>query len=97
MCLFLRLVEFTGERENKDRLKKAKPPEVIQTSLADRFSQLQDAESAWKKKVRKAQLCLVRFSHQLVKMNNSAARTLKNAIFLLEGIVFSGGPVGCNE
>lgn len=81
LCLF-RLVEFTGEGENKDRLKKAKPSELIQTSLADRFSQLQDAENAWKKKVRKAQLCLVRFSHWLVKMNNSSARTLKRAIFV---------------
>lgn len=48
MCLCLRLAEFTRE---KDSVKKTKPHERIQTSLADRFSQLQDAENAWKKKV----------------------------------------------
>lgn len=48
MCLCLRLAEFTRE---KDSAKKTKPHERIQTSLADRFSQLQDAENAWKKKV----------------------------------------------
>lgn len=47
MCLrLLRLAEFTRE---KDSVKK--PHERIQTSLADRFSQLHDAENAWKKKV----------------------------------------------
>uniref|UniRef100_A0A3B5BDU7 Supervillin-like n=1 Tax=Stegastes partitus TaxID=144197 RepID=A0A3B5BDU7_9TELE len=43
-----RLTEFNSEK--KDRLKKPKPCEQVQTSLADRFSQLQDAENAWKKK-----------------------------------------------
>lgn len=47
LCL-LRLAEFTREQ---DRVKKTKPHGQIQTSLADRFSQLQDAENAWKKKV----------------------------------------------
>ncbi|XP_011604434.2 supervillin [Takifugu rubripes] len=42
-----RLGEFTRE---KDRVKKTKPHDQIQTSLAGRFSQLQDAENAWKKK-----------------------------------------------
>ena len=53
MCLlpFLRLSEFTSESEKKDRRKKSKPTELIHTSLADRFGQLQDAESAWMKKV----------------------------------------------
>nr|QNQ79867.1 supervillin [Siniperca chuatsi] len=45
-----RLAEFTSEGEKKDRLKKPKPSELIQTSLADRFGQLQGAENAWKKK-----------------------------------------------
>lgn len=52
MFLFLtlyRLAEFSQD-DKKDRGKKSRP-EVIQTSLADRFSQLQDAENAWKKKV----------------------------------------------
>lgn len=44
-----RLAEFTGEGEKKDR-KKAKPFEQVQTSLAERFGQLHDAENAWKKK-----------------------------------------------
>lgn len=51
MCLhLLRLAEFTRE---KDSMKKThtKPHERIQTSLADRFSQLHDSENAWKKKV----------------------------------------------
>lgn len=47
LCL-LRLADFTKE---KDRVKKTKAHEQIQTPLADRFSQLQDAENAWKKKV----------------------------------------------
>lgn len=46
-CL-LRLAEFTRDRAG---VKKTKPHEIIQTSLADRFNQLQDAENAWKKKV----------------------------------------------
>uniref|UniRef100_A0A7N6ADG8 HP domain-containing protein n=1 Tax=Anabas testudineus TaxID=64144 RepID=A0A7N6ADG8_ANATE len=41
---------FPGEGE-KNRLKKAKPCELIQTPLSDRFTQLHDAENAWKKKV----------------------------------------------
>lgn len=46
-----RLAEFTGrEDEKKDRLKKPKPSELIQTPLANRFSQLQDAEHSWRKK-----------------------------------------------
>uniref|UniRef100_A0A3Q3KBB3 HP domain-containing protein n=1 Tax=Monopterus albus TaxID=43700 RepID=A0A3Q3KBB3_MONAL len=46
-----RLAEFnSGEGENKDRLKKPKTTELIQTPLADRFTKLQDAENAWKKK-----------------------------------------------
>ncbi|XP_029383582.1 supervillin isoform X2 [Echeneis naucrates] len=47
-----RLNEFTTSREDekKDRLKKPKTSELIQTSLADRFSQLQDSENAWRKK-----------------------------------------------
>ncbi|KAM7370803.1 hypothetical protein PAMP_010323 [Pampus punctatissimus] len=40
----------SGEGEKKDGLKKPKMPELIQTRLADRFSQLQDAENAWRKK-----------------------------------------------
>ncbi|XP_047232858.1 supervillin isoform X3 [Girardinichthys multiradiatus] len=39
-----------GDGETKDKLKKAKPSELIQTPLANRFSQLHDAENAWKKK-----------------------------------------------
>ncbi|XP_035525445.1 supervillin [Morone saxatilis] len=45
-----RLADFTSDGEKKDRLKKAKPTELIQTSLADRFGQLQDAENSWRKK-----------------------------------------------
>ncbi|KAM7381634.1 hypothetical protein PAMA_012468 [Pampus argenteus] len=46
-----RLTEFnSGEGEKKDALKKPKVPEMIQTKLSDRFSQLQDAENAWRKK-----------------------------------------------
>lgn len=51
-CLiFFRLAEFTSTEGEKDRLKKGKPSEQIQSSLADRFNQLHDAENAWKKKV----------------------------------------------
>ncbi|XP_037547361.1 supervillin [Nematolebias whitei] len=39
-----------GENEKKDGLKKPKSTEQNQTSLADRFNQLQDSENAWKKK-----------------------------------------------
>ncbi|XP_054618789.1 supervillin isoform X2 [Dunckerocampus dactyliophorus] len=46
-----RLAEFSsGDNEKKEWTKKLKPSEVVQTSLADRFSQLHDAENAWKKK-----------------------------------------------
>ncbi|XP_041829593.1 supervillin [Melanotaenia boesemani] len=46
-----RLAEVTGEESrSREGLKKQKHSEVIQTSLADRFSQLQDAENSWKKK-----------------------------------------------
>ena len=48
---FFRLSEFSSKNEKKDRLKKSKPTELIQTSLADRFNQLQGAENAWRKKV----------------------------------------------
>uniref|UniRef100_A0A3Q1K9Z7 HP domain-containing protein n=1 Tax=Anabas testudineus TaxID=64144 RepID=A0A3Q1K9Z7_ANATE len=47
---------FTSDRQQreekgeKNRLKKAKPCELIQTPLSDRFTQLHDAENAWKKK-----------------------------------------------
>uniref|UniRef100_A0A3B5LGM4 Supervillin d n=1 Tax=Xiphophorus couchianus TaxID=32473 RepID=A0A3B5LGM4_9TELE len=36
--------------EKKDRTRKSKPSQMIQTSLADRFTQLHDAENAWMKK-----------------------------------------------
>ncbi|CAG5906504.1 unnamed protein product [Menidia menidia] len=46
-----RLTEFTsGESDKRDRSKMPKPSEMIQTSLADRFNQLQDAEHSWRKK-----------------------------------------------
>ncbi|KAM9426091.1 supervillin-like [Pholidichthys leucotaenia] len=45
-----RMAEFTRDGEGDSRLKKTKPASLIQTSLADRFSQLHDAENAWKKK-----------------------------------------------
>ncbi|XP_053269432.1 supervillin isoform X2 [Pleuronectes platessa] len=45
-----RLSEFSSKDEKKDRLKKSKPTELIQTSLADRFNKLQGAENAWRKK-----------------------------------------------
>uniref|UniRef100_A0A3Q3EP59 Supervillin d n=1 Tax=Labrus bergylta TaxID=56723 RepID=A0A3Q3EP59_9LABR len=38
------------QSEKTDRLKKLKPSDLIQTSLADRFGQLQDSENAWRKK-----------------------------------------------
>lgn len=47
-----RLAEVTNDCEGGERVKKAKPVDAVQTSLADRFTQLQDAENAWKKKVR---------------------------------------------
>lgn len=43
---------MTNDCEGGERVKKAKPIDTVQTSLADRFTQLQDAENAWKKKVR---------------------------------------------
>lgn len=49
-CFLFRLAELGREGE-KDTPKKARPSQVLQTSLADRFNQLQDAEGAWKKKV----------------------------------------------
>lgn len=53
LCVaFSRLTEFKTEGENHARVKKYRPSEVIQTPLADRFNQLQDAENSWKKKVR---------------------------------------------
>uniref|UniRef100_A0A8C5GNX2 Supervillin-like n=1 Tax=Gouania willdenowi TaxID=441366 RepID=A0A8C5GNX2_GOUWI len=46
-----RLAELTsGESKRRDKPKKSKPSDQIQTSLADRFNQLQDNENAWKKK-----------------------------------------------
>ncbi|CAN9509238.1 unnamed protein product [Ophioblennius macclurei] len=46
-----RLAELSGgDGEKRERVRKPRPSETIQTSLADRFSQLQDAENAWKKK-----------------------------------------------
>lgn len=50
-----RLGELTSDcegGEGGERVKKAKPIDAVQTSLADRFTQLNDAENAWKKKVR---------------------------------------------
>ncbi|XP_051925286.1 supervillin [Hippocampus zosterae] len=47
----LRLAEFSGgDGQKREWSKKPKPSEVIQTSLADRFSRLHRAEDAWKKK-----------------------------------------------
>lgn len=40
-----------GESDKKDGPKTPKSTEQSQTSLADRFNQLQDSENAWKKKV----------------------------------------------
>ncbi|CAL1599462.1 unnamed protein product [Knipowitschia caucasica] len=45
-----RLAEFKGEHKTESKIRKSRSPEVIQTSLADRFNQLQDAENSWKKK-----------------------------------------------
>ncbi|XP_029953819.1 supervillin [Salarias fasciatus] len=46
-----RLAELTGgDSEKRERVRKLRPSDTIQTSLADRFGQLQDAENAWKKK-----------------------------------------------
>ncbi|KAM6963474.1 supervillin-like [Tautogolabrus adspersus] len=45
-----RLAEFNTEGEKTDRRKKLKPSDLIQTSLADRFGQLQDSENSWRKK-----------------------------------------------
>lgn len=45
-----RLAEFKGDSDTKTRVRRHRPSEVIQTSLADRFNQLQDSENAWKKK-----------------------------------------------
>ncbi|XP_027885441.1 supervillin [Xiphophorus couchianus] len=46
-----RLALLSGEDgEKKDRTRKSKPSQMIQTSLADRFTQLHDAENAWMKK-----------------------------------------------
>ncbi|XP_049614966.1 supervillin [Syngnathus scovelli] len=44
-----RLGEFSSD-EKTERTKKPDPSRVIQTPLANRFSQLHDAENAWKKK-----------------------------------------------
>ncbi|KAK7919601.1 hypothetical protein WMY93_010885 [Mugilogobius chulae] len=43
-------MEAWDPKSNKNRIRRNRPSEVIQTSLADRFNQLQDAENAWKKK-----------------------------------------------
>ncbi|KAF7705184.1 supervillin [Silurus meridionalis] len=46
-----RLAELTGIEEDwRGKLKKTKACDVVQTPLANRFSQLQDSEKAWKKK-----------------------------------------------
>ncbi|GLD62946.1 supervillin-like protein [Lates japonicus] len=45
-----RLAEFTSGGDEKDRLKKPKTSDLIQKPLADRFSQLHEAENAWRKK-----------------------------------------------
>lgn len=46
-----RLVDMlAGEEDWRGKLKKTKPSEVIQASLADRCNQLQNAENAWRKK-----------------------------------------------
>ncbi|XP_055360361.1 supervillin isoform X2 [Betta splendens] len=45
-----RLSEFTSGDGETARMKKAKTSELIQTPLANRFSQLHDAENAWRKK-----------------------------------------------
>ncbi|KAI4872381.1 hypothetical protein NFI96_033650 [Prochilodus magdalenae] len=46
-----RLAELSGNEDDwRNKLKKTKTGDMVQTSLADRFSQLQDSENAWKKK-----------------------------------------------
>lgn len=45
-----RLADFSGEHEKKDRGKKARPFEQVQTPLTERFEQLHGAENAWRKK-----------------------------------------------
>uniref|UniRef100_A0A3P8ZIN7 HP domain-containing protein n=1 Tax=Esox lucius TaxID=8010 RepID=A0A3P8ZIN7_ESOLU len=46
-----RLAEMnSGDEEWKAKLKKPKPSDLVQKSLADRFNQLQDSGDAWKKK-----------------------------------------------
>ncbi|KAG9267726.1 supervillin-like isoform X1 [Astyanax mexicanus] len=46
-----RFVDLTATEEDwRNKLKKSKAGDTVQTSLADRFSQLQDSENAWKKK-----------------------------------------------
>ncbi|XP_067225073.1 supervillin isoform X1 [Chanodichthys erythropterus] len=46
-----RLAEFKGGEDDwQGKLKKIKHTDVFQTSLADRYSQLQESENAWKKK-----------------------------------------------
>lgn len=52
LLFFHRLAELTGYEEDwRSKLKKGKSSDMVQTSLADRFSQLQDSENSWKKKV----------------------------------------------
>ncbi|KAI2658587.1 Supervillin [Labeo rohita] len=47
-----RLAEFkSGEDDCRGKLKKNKLTNVVQTSLADRYVQLQESENAWRKKV----------------------------------------------
>uniref|UniRef100_A0A3Q2PQ28 Supervillin d n=1 Tax=Fundulus heteroclitus TaxID=8078 RepID=A0A3Q2PQ28_FUNHE len=46
-----RMAVLSGaDGEKKDRLRKPKPSDLIQTPLSDRFNKLHDAENAWKKK-----------------------------------------------
>lgn len=50
--MFGRLAEFkSGEDDCRGKLKKNKLTNVVQTSLADRYVQLQESENAWRKKV----------------------------------------------
>ncbi|KAF4085204.1 hypothetical protein AMELA_G00114930 [Ameiurus melas] len=52
-----RLAELTGNEEDwRSKLKKTKASNAVQTPLADRFSQLQDSECAWKKKKSSAEV-----------------------------------------
>ncbi|KAF5889682.1 supervillin-like isoform X1, partial [Clarias magur] len=51
-----RLAELTGNEEDWRSKKKSKASDLVQTSLADRFSQLQDSENAWKKKKSSAEV-----------------------------------------